>query len=357
MIFQNINDELIKGRGAQYNPKNRFLKGEYVQEHSEGIDDWELEERKTEYIYDDSKTIVNEVKSPDVGMSYSLNPYQGCEHGCTYCYARNTHEYWGYSAGVDFESRIVVKHNAPALLRKFFENKNWQPVPISLSGNTDCYQPIERKMKLTRQLLEICLDFRNPVGIITKNALVLRDLDILKELAERKLVCVYTSVTSVDEKLRSLLEPRTATYKSRLNVVKTLSKHGIPTGVMNAPLIPGLNDNHMHDVLQAAADSGALWAGYTIVRLNGAIGDIFKDWLYKTFPDRADKVWHHIQACHGGQVNDSRFGTRMRGEGQFAEIIRQQFKLYCRKFHLNETKFEYDLSAFRRLKGGQLQLF
>ena len=161
----------------------------------------------------------------------------------------------------------------------------------------------------------------------------------------------------MDEKLRSVLEPRTATYKSRLNVVQTLSKKGIPTGIMNAPLIPGLNDMHMHDTLKAAAEAGALWAGYTIVRLSGAIGDIFKDWLFKTFPDRAGKVWHQIEACHGGQVNDSRYSTRMKGEGQFAEMIRQQFKLYCRKFHLNETKFEYDLTAFRRIKGNQLELF
>jgi len=349
--------DYIKGRGAQINPKNRFLKGEYAQDHVEGIDDWEETERKTQFIYDESKTIVNTVKSPDVGMAFSLNPYQGCEHGCIYCYARNSHEYWGYSAGLDFESKIVVKHNAPQLLRKYFENKNWTPAPVSLSGNTDCYQPIERKMKLTRQLLEVCLEFRNPVGIITKNALVLRDLDIIQELAKRDLICVYTSITSTDEKLRLILEPRTASYKSRLKVVETLSKHNIPTGIMNAPLIPGLNDMHVHDTLKAASEAGARWAGYTIVRLNGAIGEIFKDWLFKTLPDRADKVWHQIEACHGGQVNDSRFTTRMQGEGQFAAIIKQQFKLYCRKFHLNESRFEYDLSQFRRLKGNQLSLF
>jgi len=349
--------EYIKGRGAQINPKNRFLKGEYIQEHAEGIDDWEQTERKTEYIYDHSKTIVNEVKSPDVGMSFSLNPYQGCEHGCIYCYARNSHEYWGYSAGLDFESKIVVKHNAPQLLRKFFENRNWVPAPVSLSGNTDCYQPIERKMKLTRQLLEICLEFRNPVGLITKNALVLRDLDIIQELAKLDLICIYTSVTSVDEKLRQLLEPRTASYRSRLKMVETLSAQDIPVGIMNAPLIPGLNDMHMHDTLKAASEAGARWAGYTIVRLNGAIGGIFKDWLFQAFPDRAEKVWAQIQACHGGQVNDSRFGARMKGEGQFADIIKQQFRLYCKKFGLNENRFEYNLEAFRRNKGGQLSLF
>ncbi len=357
MVNQVANDRFDKGRGAQYNPKNRFLKGEYVQEHTEGIDDWEQERRNTEYIMDDSKTLVNKVTSPDVGMAYSANPYQGCEHGCVYCYARNSHEYWGYSAGLDFESRIVVKKNAPALLRKFFDNKNWEPACISLSGNTDCYQPIERRMKITRALLEICLEYRNPVGIITKNALVLRDLDILQEMAGMNLVRVFTSITSMDEGLRQVMEPRTASYKSRFKVLETLSKAGVPTGVMNAPLIPGLNDMHMHDVLKAASEAGAKWAGYTVVRLNGAIGNIFKDWLYKAFPDRADKVWKQICECHDGKVNDSRWGNRMVGDGKFATLIRDQFQLYCRKFHLNEEHVELDTTAFRRLKNKQLSLF
>lgn len=348
---------LEKGRGAQFNPKNKFLKGEYLQEHAEGIDDWEREKINTEYIVDDSKTLVNKVTSPDVGMMYSANPYQGCEHGCIYCYARNSHEYWGYSAGVDFESRIVVKKNAPALLRKFFENKNWEPATISLSGNTDCYQPIERKMKITRALLEICLEYRNPVGVLTKNALVLRDLDIIQELAKHNLVRVFTSITSLDEKLRQVLEPRTASYRSRLKVLEAMSKAGVPTGIMNAPLIPGLNDMHIHDVLKAASEAGAKWAGYTVVRLNGAIGGIFKDWLYKAFPDRADKVWHQICECHGGNVNDSRWGNRIVGDGKFAELIKDQFKLYCKKYHLNETDMELNTSAFRRLKNKQMSLF
>lgn len=357
MINQEANARLDKGRGAQFNPKNKFLKGAYVQEHAEGIDDWEQEVRNTEYIVDNSKTLVNKVSSPDVGMIYSANPYQGCEHGCIYCYARNSHEYWGYSAGLDFESRIVVKKNAPALLRQFFNNKNWEPAPISLSGNTDCYQPIERKMKITRALLEICLEYRNPVGIITKNALVLRDLDILKELAKLNLVHVFTSITSTDERLRLLLEPRTSTYRARMKVVETLTREGVPTGIMNAPLIPGLNDMHMHDVLKAAAEAGARWAGYTVVRLNGAIGGIFKDWLYKVFPDRADKVWHQIEACHGGKVNDSRWGNRMSGDGKFAELIKDQFKLYTRMYGLNESKLQLDTSAFRRQRDTQLSLF
>ena len=357
MINQIANDRFEKGRGAQYNPKNKFLKGEYIQEHAEAIDDWEQEERQTEYIVEHSKTLVNEVKSPDVGMMYSANPYQGCEHGCIYCYARNTHEYWGYSAGVDFESRIVVKKNAPALLRKFFENKKWEPTTISLSGNTDCYQPIERKMQITRHLLEVCLDFRNPVGIITKNALILRDLDILKDLAKLNLVRVFTSITSLDEELRRKMEPRTSTYQSRLNIVRTLSENGIPTGIMNAPIIPGLNDIHMHDVIKAASEAGAKWAGYTMVRLNGAVGGIFQDWLHKAYPDRAEKVWNMISDCHEGQVNDSRFGNRMVGDGKIAEMIKDQFKLYCRKYGLNETHEELNTSAFRRIRNGQMQLF
>ncbi len=357
MINQQANNRFDKGRGAQFNPKNRFLKGEYLQEFPEAIDDWEAEPRKTEYIFDENKTLVNKVTSPDVGMMYSANPYQGCEHGCIYCYARNSHEYWGYSAGLDFESRIVVKKNAPALLRKFFENKNWQPAPISLSGNTDCYQPIERRMRITRQLLEICLEYRNPVGVLSKNALVLRDTDILQELAKLNLVRVFSSITSLDENIRLKMEPRTASYKQRLKVVETMSRLGIPTGIMNAPIIPGLTDKDMPAVLKGASEAGAKWAGYTVVRLNGAIGPIFQDWLFKAFPDRAEKVWHAIQECHEGAVNDSRWGNRIVGDGKFAEMIRDQFKLFCKKYGLNEAKMEYNTSLFRRIKNSQLPLF
>lgn len=357
MVNQAASDRFEKGRGAQFNPKNKFLKGEYVTEYPEGIDDWEQEDRTTQYIFDNSKTLVNKVTSPDVGMMYSINPYQGCEHGCIYCYARNSHEYWGYSAGVDFESRIVVKRNAPSLLRKFFDNKSWKPAPLSLSGNTDCYQPAERKMKITRALLEICLEYKNPIGVLTKNALVLRDADIIQELNKHKLVRIFTSITSLDEDLRRVLEPRTATYASRLKVLETFSKMGVPTGVMNAPLIPGLNDMHMHDVLKAASEAGAQWAGYTVVRLNGAIGPIFEDWLRKAFPDRADKVWNQICACHEGQVNDSRFGNRITGDGKFAELIKDQFEIYCKKFHLNELTMDWNTAAFTRKYQPQLSLF
>lgn len=357
MSASDLPTDFIKGRGAQLNTKNRFQDTEYSQLHEEAIDDWEKVPRHTQFLSERSKTIVNEVKSPDVGMLFSLNPYQGCEHGCIYCYARNTHEYWGYSAGLDFESKIIVKENAPELLRQCFNKKTWLPVPVSLSGNTDCYQPIERKKRLTRQLLKICLEHRNPVSLITKNALVLRDVDLLEELAANRLVQVFISITGVNDRLRRQLEPRTSTYATRFKIIEQLSKKGIPCGIMNAPLIPGLNDDQMHDVLQSSAHAGARWAGYTIVRLNGAVATLFHDWVRKTFPDSAEKILHQVADCHGGQLNDSRFSTRMRGEGKIAEIIRQQFKLFCKKQGLNQQDFTYNTQDFRRITPGQTSLF
>lgn len=346
-----------KGRGAQSNPQNRFEKTGYDIVHPEAIDDWELTPRKTQYIFDSSKTIVNKVDSPDVGMLWSANPYQGCEHGCVYCYARNSHEYWGFSPGLDFESRIVVKKDAPMLLRKFLSQKSWKPAVISLSGNTDCYQPIERQMRITRQLLEICLEFRNPVGIITKNSLVLRDLDLLEEMAKRNLVRVFTSITSLDEDLRRILEPRTAAYRQRLKVLEALSAAGVPTGVMTAPLIPGLNDSHMPAILEAAAKAGASWAGYTLVRLNGAVGMLFKEWLQTTLPDRAEKIWNGIREVHNGEVSANSFGTRHHGTGPVADIIAQQFRLYTRKYGLNTQPMTYNTADFRVPVQNQGSLF
>jgi len=346
----------VKGRGAQLNPHNHFQKNDYVQEHVEGIDDWEVTQSKTSFIIGKSKSIVNKVASPDVGMAYSLNPYQGCEHGCTYCYARNAHEYWGFSAGLDFERKIIVKQDAPALFKKFLEKKSWDASVISLSGNTDCYQPAERKYKLTRQLLEIALAYKQPIGMITKNALILRDKDILQEMAKQNLCRVYVSINSLNEDLRMKMEPRTTTAKQRLKIVDELSKAGIPMGVMVAPLVPGLSDHEVPKILKAIAENGAQRAGYTIVRLNGAIGPIFEDWLRKNYPDRADKVWHMIQSCHGGSVNDSRFGDRMRGDGNIAQMIKDIFKLHCRINKLNLEDSPLDSSLFR-VPGAQLGLF
>lgn len=317
-----------------------------------------MSDAKTQIFFEHPKKIINPVKSPDLRASYSMNPYQGCEHGCIYCYARNTHEYWGYSAGLDFERKIIAKPNAAALLEKQLMNKNWIVSPIMFSGNTDCYQPVERKLEITRQMLEVLLKFKHPVGMITKNSLILRDIDIFQELAKHKLVHVMVSITTLREDLRLKMEPRTATAKNRLKVIAQLTKAGIPAGIMTAPIIPGLNSDEIPQLIEAAADHGADAAGYTIVRLNGSVKEIFTDWLHKNFPDRAEKVLHHIQDVHGGQLNDSRFGTRMKGEGNIAMSINQLFKMAVKKHLSGRDKFEYDLTAFRRPgEMKQLELF
>ena len=357
MITDNqLPDNYHKGRGAQFNPHNRFEQKDYVKQHDEGIDDWEDQPQKTTFIIGKPKSIINKVDSPDLGMAYSLNPYQGCEHGCTYCYARNSHEYWGFSAGLDFERKIIVKADAPELFKAFLEKKSWDASTISISGNTDCYQPAERRYKITRRLLEIALEYKQPIGLITKNALILRDTDILSEMAKLNLVSAYLSINSLNEDLRSKMEPRTATSKQRLRVIEELSKAGIPMGVVVAPLVPGLSDHEIPSILKAAAQAGAKSAGYTVVRLNGAIAGIFEDWLRKNYPDRFEKVWHSIQSCHAGKVNDSRFGDRMRGDGNIAQMISDNFKLHCRLNHLNETRTELNSSLFKVPKV-QLSLF
>ena len=352
-----VNEEAyIKGRGAQLNTHNKFLKNSYVTEHIEGLDEEYHPEGKTQLFYENARKIVNRVESPDIPGMYSMNPYQGCEHGCIYCYARNAHEYWGFSAGLDFEQKIVVKQNAAELLKKQFESKKWEVAPIMFSGNTDCYQPTERRLKITRSMLEVCLEYKHPVSMITKNALITRDLDILTEMAKQNLVHVMVSITSLDEDLRLLMEPRTATAKQRLKTVETLVLNGIQTGVMVAPIIPGLNSDEIPKIIKAAAEHGAHTAGYTIVRLNGAIKDIFHDWLYKSFPDRADKVWNQICDCHGGDVEDKQWGRRMRGSGNIADMINQLF-VTAKKKHLPNTSFSFNTSAFQRPPKGQLSLF
>jgi DNA repair photolyase len=349
--------EYIKGRGAQIISDNPYLKNSYVTEHVEGLDEPMLSNSKTELFYETPKKIVNKIDSPDLGLMYSLNPYQGCEHGCIYCYARNSHQYWGFSAGLDFERKIIVKENAPELLEKTFNNPNWVPYPIMLSGNTDCYQPIERKLKITRKLLEVYLKFKHPVSIITKNSLILRDLDLLQELSAMNLVHVNISITSLDESLRQKLEPRTASSNNRLKVVETLSAKGIPVNIMVAPVIPALNSHEIPEIIKTAADRGALSAAYTIVRLNGSIKDIFTDWIKKSFPERANKVLHQIADCHGGKLNDSRFGKRMRGEGNIAESIKNLFATARHKYMGDRKMNGLNISAFSRPGNGQLTLF
>ncbi len=353
--------EYIKGRGAQEKIHNRFAQNQY-EVRDDFLNYCEAEgetafNTQTTFIETFPKTIVNKVDSPDVGMMYSLNPYQGCEHGCVYCYARNSHEYWGYGAGLDFESKILVKKNAAKLLEKKLRNKNWKAYPISLSGNTDCYQPIEKKLKITRSLLETFLKYRHPVGIITKNALIQRDLDLLSELAKHKLVSVFLSITSLQEQTRRILEPRTASIKKRLETLEKLNASGIPTNVMMAPIIPSINSHEILPLTKEISKRGAKTVGYTIVRLNGAIGRIFTKWLENTLPDRKDRILNQIKECHNGNLNDSRFGTRMTGSGNTAEQIHQLFALARKKYFPKEYKIQLNCDLHESYKDGQLRLF
>jgi DNA repair photolyase len=352
---------IITGRGAQLNVHNRFFQLsheiredflEYCAKENEQPD-----KNKTLYLEVFPKTIVNKVKSPDVGMMYSMNPYQGCEHGCIYCYARNSHEFWGYSAGLDFERRILIKKNAPKLLEDFLKKKSWKACPIVMSGNTDCYQPAEQQFEITRQCLEVFLRYKHPVSIITKNALITRDLDILKELSKHNLISVSISITTLSEKTRRILEPRTATIKKRLETVKLLSENGIPVNVMLAPIIPSINSHEILPMAKAVSDAGALSIGHIVVRLNGAIGEIFTDWIKKTMPDRADKVLNQIESCHGGQLSDSRFGTRMKGEGNIAKQINDLIKLAKHKYFNDNKMPKLNSTLYEHYKYGQLKLF
>ena len=353
--------DFIKGRGAQYNTHNRFL-----QHSHEVLDDFlnyceseneESEDNKTSYLEIFPKTILNKVNSPDVGFSYSMNPYQGCEHGCIYCYARNSHEYWGYSAGLDFERKILYKSNAAELLEKKLRSRSWIPERIMLSGNTDCYQPLEKKLEITRSMLKVLLKLKHPVGIITKNALILRDLDILKEMSELNLVSVSISITSLSEKTRRTLEPRTASIKRRLETVQKLSDNGIPVNVMMAPIIPGINNHEILPMVKKVSELGATSVGYTVVRLNGAIGEIFTNWVQKAYPDRANKILNQIKESHGGSLNDSRYGTRMRGEGKFVEQIAMQFKLAKKLYLKDKEPTKLDYSLFDKQQSDQMKLF
>lgn len=352
---------VIKGRGAQRNVHNRFFELshemrddflEFCEKEGEIAD-----KNKTQYLNVFPKTIVNKVTSPDVGMAYSMNMYQGCEHGCIYCYARNSHEFWGYSAGLDFERRILVKKDAPKLLEAHIKKKSWKAHPIVMSGNTDCYQPAEKKFEITRQCLEVFLKYKHPAAIITKNALILRDLDILTELAEDNLIAVNVSITSLSEDTRRILEPRTATIKRRLQTVKELSDNSIPVNVMLAPIIPSINSHEILPMAKAVSEAGALSIAHTIVRLNGAIGEIFTDWIKKTMPDRADKVLRQIENCHGGTLNESRYGIRMRGEGNIAKQINDLVKLARLKYFKDKVMPRLNTELHEPYKIGQMKLF
>jgi DNA repair photolyase len=333
-------------RGAAGNPANRFVPLNY--EPWEDFDPSEDPAPRTQFFRDESRTLLAENDSPDLPFNFSLNPYRGCEHGCIYCYARPTHEYLSFSAGLDFETKIMVKENAPELLRKTFLSKKWEPQGISLSGVTDCYQPAERRLLITRHCLEVCSEFRNPVGIVTKSALVARDIDLLAELALHQAAGVFMSVTTLDHDLARRMEPRAATPTARLRAMRELADAGIPVGVMFAPVIPGLNDHELNDVLSAAKAASAKSAFYTIVRLPFAVKDLFADWLEQNYPERKDKVLGRIWDVHGGQFNDSRFGIRMRGEGEWADTFRQLFRLARERAGLAGSMPPLSAAAFRR---------
>ena len=341
----------IKGQGAQRNVKNRFEQYSYEPE------DWEIEKTNTQIIEVFPKTIVNAVKSPDLPMEYSLNPYQGCEHGCSYCYARPTHEYWGFSAGIDFERKIMVKKNAPELLEKFFRKRNYIPKTIMLSGNTDCYQPIERELEITKKILEICLAYRHPVSILSKNALVLRDLDLFIKMNELNLISVALSIPTMNEDLRRKMEPRTSSAIKKLEALKILKENNIPTGAMIAPIIPGLNSDETLKIIKKISETGADWFGYTLIRLNDTVEPVFVKWLETSFPDRKDKVISLIKQMRGGKLGEKRYFERYKGEGSIAEMIHKTIEIGRNKYFRDRKMVELSAAHFSGSKTQQLKLF
>jgi DNA repair photolyase len=343
--------EAIHGRGASWSPANRFEKLHVDLTDVDVVDnDPDAEEkpkRATQYFRDGTKTIVARNQSPDVGFEVSINPYRGCEHGCIYCFARPTHEYLGLSAGLDFESRIMVKPDAPRLLEEELSSPKWKPQLLMMSGVTDCYQPVERKLKITRGCLEVIAKFRNPVGILTKNRLVTRDIDILSELAQHRCAVVNLSVTTLDSKLQQILEPRTSAPAARLDAVAQLCAAGIPIGVMVAPIIPGINDHEIPSIVAACAKAGAQFAGHVLLRLPWAVRPLFEHWLDEHFPDRKAKVLERLRASHDGKLYDSRWRKRQTGEGIFAEQISNMFEVACRRAGFGERP-KLSTAAFRK---------
>ncbi|MBI2946991.1 MAG: PA0069 family radical SAM protein [Verrucomicrobia bacterium] len=345
----------IKGRGAASNPPNRFE--EIHLEPGEDLNPDDERPPSTRFFRDQTKTILNYNDSPDVGFEVSVNPYRGCEHGCIYCYARPTHEYLGFSSGLDFETQIMVKENAPELLRQELASPKWKPRVVALSGVTDCYQPIERQLKLTRRCLEVFAEFRNPVCIVTKNHLVTRDADVLGELARHEAAVVFVSITTLDPTLTPKMEPRASLPAHRLGAIRALREAGVPVGVMVAPVIPALTDHEMPRIIAAAMESGAQFAGYVTLRLPFAVGPLFADWLGRHFPARKEKVLNRVRALRGGKINDPNFGTRMTGEGIFAEQIEKIFEVACRKAGILGRRAPLSAAHFRSPSGVQLSLF
>ena len=336
----------LRGRGSATNPKNRFESIERIPEPPE--DGEETSSPHTQFLVDNSKSIIAYNDSPDVGFDASVNPYRGCEHGCVYCYARPTHEYLGFSSGLDFETKIMVKEDAPELLRKEFANPKWKPQVLAMSGVTDCYQPVEKIKQITRRCLEVCLECRNPVVIVSKNYLVTRDIDILSELARFDCVGVTISVTTLDHKLASLLEPRASRPARRLAAINKLADAGIPVGYLQAPMIPGLTDSEAPTIAMAAAKAGATFAGYVALRLPFAVKSLFEQWLEQHYPDRKEKVLNRIRAIRSGKLNDPNFSSRMRGQGIFAEQMEELFQIAKRKAGISRRWPDFSTEHFRR---------
>jgi len=352
------------GRAAHDNPAHRFNRQQLAADHEQHdpADYQELVEPRpvpTEFLPDQSHSLIVANNSPDIAFDYSINPYRGCEHGCAYCYARPSHEYLGFGAGLDFETKILVKHDAPEILRRELASPKWRGDLIAFSGNTDCYQPIERKLQLTRQCLEVMLAARQCTAIITKNALVARDRDLLVQLAQRNLAQVNVSLSCLDPELVRRLEPRTSSPAARLRAISELSAAGVPVRVMLAPIIPGLTDEWIPRVLEAAHAAGAQAASYILLRLPSTVQPVFHDWLARTFPDKLERVEGLIRQTRGGRITDSQWGRRMVGQGAYAEQIRQSFHVFARQYGLDQKLPPLDTSQFvpPRSPGGQLRLF
>jgi DNA repair photolyase len=341
----------MKGRGADWNPQNRFESLAYVRDDEAHVDFEEEADAspKTVFLRDPTRTILATNDSPDVGFEASINPYRGCEHGCIYCFARPSHEYLGFSAGLDFETKILVKEDAPQLLREELSAKKWEPKVVAISGVTDPYQPIERKLRITRGCVEVLAEFRNPVMVITKNHLVTRDIDLYGELAQYEAAQVSVSITTLDAKLQQIMEPRTSSPELRLDAIAKLTAAGIPTNVMVAPVIPGLTDHEMPAILKAAREAGAQCAGFVVLRLPWAVAPLFEQWLEDRFPDRKDKVLNRIRELRGGKLYDAQWGVRGRGKGIFAEQIQAIFDVTTRRLGLNERRYDLSTAAFRRV--------
>jgi DNA repair photolyase len=341
----------IKGRGSSDNPINRF-EGNYIDYHED-----EKPKYTTQLFKDDTKNIISFNDSPDVPFEAGLNPYRGCEHGCVYCFARPFHEYLGFSSGLDFETKIMVKYDAPELLRKTFISPKWKPQVIALSGITDVYQPIERKLKITRKCLEVFAEFKAPVGIITKNYLVTRDIDLLQELTMYNCVSVFMSVTTLDKHLGQKMEPRTSSPQRRIKAIEELAKAGISVGVNVAPVIPGLTDHEIPDILRACADAGATSAGFIVLRLPFKVKNLFEDWLEQNFPDRKEKVLNRLKSMRNGKLNNTEFGARMKGEGEFYNHIKSVFEIHAKRLGLNRKSMQLSTDHFIKMHGEQLGLF